>query len=211
METLYHQTNRLIEEVGRDLGRYEKANEDSAHVVENEIRAQLDHIISNCERLDILVNKEPAARRANAKMRVDQLKYDCQHVQAALRNLQHKRHMRSQADQEREALLSRTFTTNDATSVDIDPALQQHTKMGNAHSRMDEILETGSNILSNLRDQRGALKGVHRKVLDLANTLGLTSTVMRLIERRTAQDKIILVVGMVVTCIIMYVVWSYFT
>lgn len=120
--------------------------------------------------------------------------------------------MRTQEDQEREALLNRKFTTNDHhdTSIYIDPALQHHTKMTNTHSRMDELIETGSNILSNLRDQSGTLKGVHRKVLDMANTLGLTGTVMRLIERRTAQDKIIMVVGMVVTCIIMYVVWKYF-
>ncbi|KAK7489217.1 hypothetical protein BaRGS_00019595 [Batillaria attramentaria] len=214
MDALYHQTNKLIQEVQRDLGKLERASEESAHIVENEIQAQLDHVISNCERLEILVNKEPATRRSSAKMRVDQLKYDCQHVQAALRNLQHKRYMRAQEEQEREALLSRTFTTNDQqgdTSIYIDPALQHHTKMTNAHSRMDELIETGSNILSNLRDQSGTLKGVHRKVLDMANTLGLTGTVMRLIERRTAQDKIILLVGMVITCIIMYLVWRYFT
>ena len=91
MESLYHQTNKLVQDVGRELGRLERAGEDSAHIVENEIQAQLDHIISNCERLDILVTKEPVTRRSNAKMRVDQLKYDCQQVQAALRNLQHKR------------------------------------------------------------------------------------------------------------------------
>lgn len=91
MEALYHQTNALIQEVQRDLGRLEKTTEDKVHIVENEIQTHLDHVIGNCERLEILVNKEPPTRRANAKMRVDQLKYDCQHVQAALRNLQHKR------------------------------------------------------------------------------------------------------------------------
>ena len=124
------------------------------------------------------------------------------------------RYLRSQEDQEREALLSRTFTTNDsggATSIYIDPALQHHTKMSSAHSRVDELIESSSNILSNLRTQSGTLKGVHRKILDMANTLGLSGTVMRLIERRTAQDKIILIVGMVVTCIIMWLVWKYFT
>lgn len=214
MEALYHQTNKLVQDVGRELGRLERVREDTAVKVETEVQAQLDHIISNCERLDILVTKEPVTRRANAKMRVDQLKYDCQQVQAALRNLQHKRYMRAQEEQEREALLSRTFTPNDhndATSIYIDPALQHHSKMTEAHSRMDELLDSGASILHGLRDQRGVLKGVHRKVLDMANMLGLSGTVMRLIERRTSQDKIIMVVGMVVTCIVMYVVWRYFT
>lgn len=91
MENLYHQTNKLIHEVQNDLGRLEKAMGRDIHLVENEIQARIDHIVSNCERLEILVNKEPPQRRPNAKLRVDQLKYDCQHLQAAMRNLQHRR------------------------------------------------------------------------------------------------------------------------
>lgn len=38
----------------------------------------------NCDRLDVLVFKVPAAQRPNAKMRVDQLKYDIRHLQVTL-------------------------------------------------------------------------------------------------------------------------------
>ena len=37
---------------------------------------------SNCERLDVLVLKEPPARRQNWKIRVDQLKSDVRHLQS---------------------------------------------------------------------------------------------------------------------------------
>lgn len=59
--------------------------------IEAEIRAAFDRIAGNCDRLDLMVNKEPPSRRTTAKIRVDQLKYDCQHLQAALRNVQHRR------------------------------------------------------------------------------------------------------------------------
>lgn len=91
MESLYHQTNKLLHEVQGDLGKMERCPADSVHIIENEVQAKIDHVISNSERLTMLVNKEPPTRRANAKLRVDQLKYDCQHLQAALRQLQHKR------------------------------------------------------------------------------------------------------------------------
>ena len=91
MEGLYHQTNKMVHEVQGELGRLERARGDDVHLVENEVQARIDQVVSNCERLEILVNKEPPTRRANAKLRVDQLKYDCQHLQAAVRNLQHKR------------------------------------------------------------------------------------------------------------------------
>ena len=91
METLYHQTNKMVHEIQSGLGRLERASEGDVHLIENEIQARIDQVVSNCERLDILVNKEPPTRRATAKMRVDQLKYDCQHLQAAMRNVQHRR------------------------------------------------------------------------------------------------------------------------
>jgi hypothetical protein len=36
---------------------------------------------SNCERLEILIYKEPLNRRTNGKLRIDQLKYDRMHLQ----------------------------------------------------------------------------------------------------------------------------------
>ena len=44
--------------------------------------------------------------------RVDQLKYDVQHLQTALQNFQHRRYAREQQERQREELLSRTFTAN---------------------------------------------------------------------------------------------------
>ncbi|XP_064597338.1 Golgi SNAP receptor complex member 2-like [Liolophura sinensis] len=212
MENLYHQTNKLIHEVQHDLGRLEKAMGRDIHLVENEIQARIDHIVSNCERLEILVNKEPPQRRPNAKLRVDQLKYDCQHLQAAMRNLQHRRYMREEEDKEREALLSKRFTANDQdTSIMIDAALQHNTRLQQSNKDMDNLLGSGHSIINNLKEQRITLKGAHKKLLDLANTLGLSNTVMRLIEKRTYQDKYILFGGMIVTCIIMYLVVKYLT
>ncbi|CAH1774688.1 unnamed protein product [Owenia fusiformis] len=214
MEALYHQTNRMVHDVQNGLGRLERAKGDDIHIVENEVQARIDAIVSNCERLESLVNKEPPTRRANAKLRVDQLKYDCQHLQAAVRNLQHKRYQREEEEREREALLSHRFTTNDAdqaTAIQMDHDLQHNTRLHSAHRGMDEMLDTGSNVISSLRDQRSTLKGAHKKILDVANTLGLSNTVMRMIEKRAYVDRFILYGGMIFTCIIMFLIWKYFS
>ena len=55
------------------------------------------------------------------------------------------------------------------------------------------------------------LKGIQKKVLDVASVLGMSNTVMRLIERRSEGDKYILFGGMAATCIIMYLVVKYLT
>ncbi|XP_030649025.1 Golgi SNAP receptor complex member 2 isoform X2 [Chanos chanos] len=163
METLYHQTNKQIHDVQSQMGKLETTDRQSVHLLENELQARIDQIFTQLERLEILASKEPPNRRQNAKLRVDQLKYDVQHLQTALRNFQHRRYARESQEREREELMSRTFTTN----------------------------------------------GTHKKMLDVANMLGLSNTVMRLIEKRASQDKLIMITGMVVTCVVMFLVVKY--
>lgn len=210
METLYHQTSKVVLELQNHLQRLERASMVDENEIEAQIQTMLDEIANNCDRLDLMVNKEPPSRRTTAKIRVDQLKYDCQHLQAALRNVQHRRFQKEEEVRERDLLMSKNFTANEPdTSIMIDAALQQNQRLNTAGRNIDDMINTGSNILSNLREQGGTLKGVQRKVLDMMNTLGLSNTVLRLIERRSSQDKIILFGGMIVTCIIMFLVWKY--
>ncbi|XP_065387810.1 Golgi SNAP receptor complex member 2 isoform X6 [Macaca fascicularis] len=181
-------------------------------VVENEIQASIDQIFSRLERLEILSSKEPPNKRQNAKLRVDQLKYDVQHLQTALRNFQHRRHAREQQERQREELLSRTFTTNDSdTTIPMDESLQFNSSLQKVHHGMDDLILDGHNILDGLRTQRLTLKGTQKKILDIANMLGLSNTVMRLIEKRAFQDKYFMIGGMLLTCVVMFLVVQYLT
>lgn len=195
----------------QNMGRLENAREEDVHTIENELQARIDQIISNCDRLDILVNKEHPTRRQNARLKVDQIKYDCQHLQAALQNFQHRRYMKNQQHRERELLMQRTFKTNDEeTMIQMDDSLNHHHKLQNTHKGMDELLSHGSSVIENLRNQRSSLKGIKTKMLNIANTLGMSNTVMRLIEKRTTQDKLILFGGMIITTVVMFLIWKYF-
>lgn len=108
--------------------------------------------------------------------------------------------------------MSVNFTPNDAnTTIMMDAALQHNSRLTNVNRDMDEMLTTGSYMMSNLREQHSALKGAQRKILDVANTLGLSNTVLRLIERRAYQDKYVLFGGMILSCVIMWLVWKYLT
>lgn len=213
METLCGRTSALLFDVQTRLQRLERAPMGPAageDELEAEIEAVFGEIAANCDRLDLMVNKEPPSRRATAKIRVDQLKYDSQHLKAALRNVRHRRFQKEEEARARDILLSKDFAPNEPdTSIMIDAALQHDQRLNLAGRNIDEIISTGSSILSNLRDQRGMLKGVQRKVLDIINVLGLSNTVLRLIERRSGQDKVILFGGMILTCIVMFLVWQY--
>ncbi|XP_043271680.1 Golgi SNAP receptor complex member 2 isoform X2 [Venturia canescens] len=185
METLYHQTNKLVQETQHLFTQLERKTPNlDVNVVENDITTKISAITSNCERLDILCLKGPVSQRQNAKMRVDQLKYDCRHLSAALNSWRSQRLRGMREEEEREALLAQRFTTND---------------------------HHGSGILDGLRSQRMTLKGAHKRLIDIGNTLGLSNTTMRFIEQRGRQDGFILVAGMLLTCFVMILVVIYLT
>lgn len=162
--------------------------------------------------MDVYLYKVPIAQRQNAKMRCDQLKYDSKHLQAALMACQQKRLRKEAASREREELLNRKFAPNpDVTAINIDYAIQHQNSLQNAHRGVDEMLHTGANSLESLRSQRMTLKGAHRRIMDMGNTLGLSNHTMKLIERRVKEDKVILILGMVVTLLVITLVIIYLT
>lgn len=144
-------------------------------------------------------------------MRCDQLKYDSKHLQAALVASQQRRARREAAVTEREQLLNRRFTPNpDLTAINIDYGIQHQNSLQNANQGVDEMLFTGASTLESLRSQRLTLKGAHKRIMDMANTLGLSNHTMRLIEKRATEDKFVLIFGIVITLAIMLLVIIYF-
>ena len=63
-------------------------------------------------------------------------------------------------------------------------ALREHSFIHNTDSRLDEFIAQGRAVLDDLVDQRNVLKGTQRRLLDAANTLGLSRDVIGWIERR---------------------------
>ncbi|XP_017892016.1 Golgi SNAP receptor complex member 2 [Ceratina calcarata] len=210
MESLYHQTNKLVQETQHLFSFLEKKTPNlDVQEIEESIESKISLINSNCERLDVLCLKGPIYQRQNAKMRVDQLKYDSRHLAAALNSWRGKMIRKQREEAEREALLSRQFTTNDHVDIMIDHNVQHNSSLKNAVNGVDDLLQSGSNILDNLRSQRITLKGAHKKLIDIGNTLGLSNTTMRLIEHRAKQDGFILVGGMIFTLLVIVLVIIY--
>ncbi|XP_076752417.1 Golgi SNAP receptor complex member 2 [Xylocopa sonorina] len=212
MEPLYHQTNKLVQETQHLFSLIEKRTPNlDIKEIENNIESKINLINSNCERLDVLCLKGPIFQRQNAKMRVDQLKYDSRHLTAALNSWRNKMIKKQREEAEREALLSRTFTTNDYVDIMIDHNAQHNSSLRNALHGMDDLLQNGGSILDSLRSQRITLKGAHKRLIDIGNTLGLSNTTMRLIENRARQDGFILVGGMLFTLLVIVLVIIYLT
>ena len=112
------------------------------------------------------------------------------------------------------------FTTNaDAsaaigasdTSILIDRAVEHNSALHRSNQGVGELLNTAQETLKTLRDQRGLMKSIHKKMRDISSMLGMSNTVMRLIEGRSEGDKYILFGGMFATCVILNLFVKFFT
>lgn len=106
-------------------------------------------------------------------------------------------------------------------------ALREHSFIQNTDTRLDEFIAQGRAVLDDLVDQRNVLKGTQRRLLDAANTLGLSRDVIGWIERRrcvryflllldgetnvpcSTQDMYIFFAGAVFTFVCFYFIWRY--
>ncbi|KAG9084633.1 hypothetical protein FRC06_003965 [Ceratobasidium sp. 370] len=66
-----------------------------------------------------------------------------------------------------------------------DHALREHSFIESTENQLDAFIAQGREVLDNLVDQRNILKGTQRRLLDAANTLGLSRDVIGWIEKRT--------------------------
>eukprot|EP00055_Hartaetosiga_balthica_P002150 m.2909 g.2909 ORF g.2909 m.2909 type:complete len:124 (-) comp1972_c0_seq2:170-541(-) len=101
----------------------------------------------------------------------------------------------------------------DDTSIFIDDHLTRRPTRDASSKRVeggiDDLIMQGTKILSDLDEQGEVIKRIKRGLLDIGNTLGLSNTVMRMIEQRSTQDMYILVAGMIITVVIMILVFIY--
>ncbi|KAI3870089.1 hypothetical protein MKX03_015365 [Papaver bracteatum] len=79
----------------------------------------------------------------------------------------------------------------------------------NSSLMLEDAYSTGVAILSKYAEQRDRLKRAQRKALDILNTVGLSNSVLKLVERRHRVDKWIAYTGMIVTVIIVYLFWKW--
>ena len=92
MDKLYIETKGSLMQLNDLLIKFDQSiTTDDGQTFKAEINERLGHIGKNCDQLDIFVTKEPAARRFDSKLKVDQLKYDFQHYKAAFGSMQYKK------------------------------------------------------------------------------------------------------------------------
>ena len=91
-----------------------------------------------------------------------------------------------------------------------DAEIAENSSLNNSSRMMNDYLAVGKETLGNLLSQRERIKSVQRKVLDILNYLGLSNTIIKVVERRDSVDKWIVYAGMILITALLFVVYFYF-
>jgi Golgi SNAP receptor complex protein 2 len=93
MEKLYIETKKSLLRVNELLGQFENVyKDDSAEsAIKNKIDDLFREIKTSFDQLDIYVTKEPAIRKYDSKLKVDQVKYDFQHYNTAYNSIKYRK------------------------------------------------------------------------------------------------------------------------
>ena len=137
LERLCYDTDSQLRDLESRLSQYEQVGEAFVLNLEADIHEVNAKITTTLTKLDNLVDKEPFSRRQTSKLRVDQIRYDFQHLKAALRTLQARRAQRVSEENQRKELLATDFSAlsnRGQTAINIqDSELRHHSSMRNVN------------------------------------------------------------------------------
>ncbi|KVI09492.1 GOSR2/Membrin/Bos1 [Cynara cardunculus var. scolymus] len=218
LSELYQRSRRLLLKTRDDLERLERLEfSSSAGAVDSPelsvaVRRDVAQIQTLCSEMDGLwrsIASKPQRdlwksidNMVNSGRKVEQVAEEAESLRESLDRYMQRHQRRMQEAQERAELLGRANGESSHVLRIFDEEAQAMQSARNSSRMLEEASATGAAILAKYSEQRDRLKGAQRKALDVLNTLGLSNSVLRIIERRNRVDQWIKYAGMILTFII---------
>ncbi|KAF9165129.1 protein transport protein bos1 [Actinomortierella ambigua] len=219
MNSLYNHALKQEKALRQDLNIFQ-CGEDTSNALQGQIAAKVNAFKRSIDDYESMARKEMiAARREAALERVSKFREEYDEIYKSFTRIKNREEQASNRAQLLERRQSRLNVPveHPYQTVSSSPYLQQAQAYRERDfaqrtgQQLDDMLHQGRNALENLVQQRGMLKSTQRKLLNAANTLGLSRNVIQLIERRSTEDKWIFYAGVCITLLCMWAIVHYLT
>jgi Golgi SNAP receptor complex protein 2 len=117
-------------------------------------------------------------------------------MRVGLDRFSHRQQRRHVEEAQRRELMERRAGGGGGVLMDVDSEIRAQRHVHNSKRVLEEAYETGVGIIGSMSGQRERLKATHRRVLDVLNRVGLSDSVLRLVERRQRLDQVMVYGGM---------------
>ena len=196
---------KLVLTVNEQLQALE-SGQDTSVGLQSLISQNLNALAREVQELEGLLAAVAPGSRGLWRKKITQLTDESASLRHALGKYASSRSAQQRELEEREALLAGGRCGGEH-AIDINGfAAHESRRLHESDSAIDGLTGNATAVLDQLGQQRGALKGVHKRVLDLATTLGVSNSVMKMIERRQFLDKLIVYGGMLLVLALLWFV-----
>lgn len=160
--------------------------------------------------MDDLVLRETPAQREVWKRKILELRENIKSLRRLGEDHDRKMNANLRHQRERDELLRRRkqrTTHSNIDEKDMSNLADEAQSLQQSQFIVSDLIGSGEASLNALIDQRQKLGAVTRALMNIGNLLGLSQSTMRIIERRDITDAYLVFGGMIVTCIVLYLVW----
>ncbi|KAN0039672.1 hypothetical protein ACTA71_007477 [Dictyostelium dimigraforme] len=206
LDDLYKQANKLLFSIRNDLETLETGT-DTSVIIQSKLSTNINQLSRLSDQIDGMVSNEPIAKREIWRIKVKQLVEESKSLRKSLDMFLQTKYKKQMEEEEKNKLMGRRKA---GESSAIGNLMKENKHLNDGNSTLDSLTEMGNSIIYNLVGQNSKLKGVNKKIYDIANTLGLSRSVIQKIKRRQHQDKVIVYSGMVIVLIIVFLLWYFF-
>lgn len=182
----------------------------SSPELSSSIQRDITQIQSLCVEMDRLWRSVSSkSHRDLWKRKVEQVAEEAESLKESLEKYFLRNQKKMMEAKERAELLGRANGESSHVLRIFDEEAQARESVRNSARMLEENFALGVSIMSTFYGSRERLKGAQRKALDVLNTVGLSNSVLKLIERRLRVDNLIKYGGMVLTLILIIVFWRW--
>eukprot|EP00184_Porphyridium_aerugineum_P005065 CAMPEP_0184695100 /NCGR_PEP_ID=MMETSP0313-20130426/2841_1 /TAXON_ID=2792 /ORGANISM="Porphyridium aerugineum, Strain SAG 1380-2" /LENGTH=217 /DNA_ID=CAMNT_0027153493 /DNA_START=168 /DNA_END=821 /DNA_ORIENTATION=- len=165
---------------------------------------------SASQQIHTLVPRVEQKKRDYWNSRVMQLDEEISALQKSFENLCRKRHADMQEQQMRQDLFRERIQHHGDASIPIGSFAsleQERQSLSQSDNMMNGILTTGRAALETLQKQRITMKGTKKKLIDVANKIGVGKELIRKIEAKENETALLVYGGMFVMTIILIILF----
>lgn len=210
LSTLFPEVQRQLLMLQNEFGMFE-SGADRSPGINQSIQSNLQSINQSIYQLEQLVSMEGSNRRDIWKQKVSSIQSQALALTQSYYRINQSIKQAEQAREIREQLLesnNRSVDGSNRASI-LANLSRENDSLIHSTRMMDEMINQSTFSLKALARQRDHLKSVQRKARDVASSLGLSSSVIRLIERTETFNAVIVAAGCTLTTGVLFACWWY--
>ncbi|CAJ1378496.1 unnamed protein product [Effrenium voratum] len=183
-----------------------KAQQGSDVAMQQRLAALSADLTNTTQRIREEVDAMPEKGRAGWERKACRLEEDVFVIQSAI-DKQLGAFFKVRKEEENRKKLLGDRKKRDGPDDEMQGLAKENRALRDSASALDEVLDQAGSILGNLVNQSKVLKNARRKILDAANSIGVSQSLVNVIDRRQTGDKWLVYGGMALTLFILFSLW----